>query len=369
MPATSDERTPLTFDRMGWSAERARGFAEHAAAGQVPGRVVSSGGTLTALTETGPSEVIVQRRAAREVTDSADLPTVGDWLALEPVSQRPRQGALRAVLPRSSAFIRNRLSDGSPQVLAANVDVAFLVSGLDLDLNLRRIERYLVLALDGGVRPIVVLNKVDVAIDLATAVTEVHAVAAGTRVIVASAVTGAGLDELRSLLAPGVTACLLGSSGVGKSSLTNRLLGEEVQVVRELRTDDSKGRHTTTRRALLGVPDGGLIIDTPGLRTVGVLDDATAISGVFDEIEALAVDCRFGDCAHETEPGCAVLAALEAGTLSQGRYLSHRKLEAERRSVEVRSDERTRRQADRQLGRFYRRTARTAMRYKRGEDA
>ena len=301
----------------------------------------------------GPTAVVVQRRFSREAVSSVDLPSVGDWLALEPVSDSPRQAALREVLPRGGTFVRQRLSDGQPQVLAANVDSAFLVSGLDHDLNLRRIERYLVLALDGGVTPVVVLNKVDIALDLARAVAEVHAIAAGTRVVVTSAVDGTGLEELRDFLEPGSTACLLGSSGVGKSTITNALLGDERQLTRTLREDDSKGRHTTTHRELFAVPGGGLLIDTPGLRTVGVLGESDAVQATFDEVESLARSCRFSDCRHETEPGCAVRAALQTGTLSADRLASHHKLEAERHSAELRADERARRAADRKLGRFF----------------
>jgi ribosome biogenesis GTPase len=260
---------------------------------------------------------------------------------------------VRAVLPRSGSFVRQRLSDGRPQVLAANVDTAFLVSGLDDDLNLRRIERYLVLAHDGGVTPVVVLNKVDVALDLERAVSEVHAVAAGTRVVVTSAIEGTGIDELRSFLERGSTACLLGSSGVGKSTITNALLGEERQVTKALREDDSKGRHTTSHRELFALPAGGLLIDTPGLRTVGVLGDSDSVQATFDEVESLARECRFNDCHHEGEPGCAVAAAIEAGTLPPDRLASHHKLEAERHSAEIRSDQRARREADRKLGKFF----------------
>ncbi len=310
----------------------------------------------------------MQRRFARGAASRVELPAVGDWLALEPIGDHPRQAAVREVLPRSGTFVRNRLSDGQPQVLAANVDTAFVVSGLDLDLNLRRIERYLVLSLDGGVTPVVVLNKADVAIDLDRAVAEVHHVAAGTRVIVTSALHGDGLEELRALLDPGTTACLLGSSGVGKSTLTNALLGEERQLVRALRVDDSKGRHTTTHREMFAVPDGGLLIDTPGLRTVGVLQDATGLDATFVEIGELARDCRFTDCGHQSEPDCAVRAALDSGTLSVDRYESHLKLEAERRSVELRADDRARRQAERERGRFYRRATRQSEQFKRGAD-
>ncbi len=350
---TNDVPGPLTFADLGWSADRALGFAPHTAAGLLPGRLVSSVGDGLAITEAGPTQLVVQRRFAREASSREDMPAVGDWLALEPVSESPRQAALREVLPRSSAFVRQRLSDGQPQVLAANVDTAFLVSGLDDDLNPRRIERYLVLALDGGVTPVVVLNKVDIALDLTRAVTEVHAVAAGTRVVVTSAIDGTGIDELRAYLDRGSTACLLGSSGVGKSTITNALLGDERQATKALREDDSKGRHTTSHRELFAVPGGGLLIDTPGLRTVGVLGDSDSVEATFDEVETLARQCRFSDCRHDGEPGCAIAAALATGDLSAERLASHHKLEAERHAAEVRADERARREADRKLGKFF----------------
>lgn len=359
--------TPPPFAALGWTANRARAFARQAAAGLVPGRVVSSAGTL-AVTGAGTTEVIIQRRFAREAAERTAYPAVGDWLALEVLEGDLSRMALREVLPRSGTFVRNRLSDGQPQVLAANVDVAFLVSGLDHDLNLRRLERYLVLARDGDVTPVVVLNKVDVALDLERAVSEVHAIAAGTRVVVTSAVEGTGLDELRTFLGTGQTACLLGSSGVGKSTITNALLGVQRQVVRELREDDSKGRHTTSHRELFALPDGGLLIDTPGLRTVGVMGDSDAVGATFDEIETLARACRFRDCRHDVEPGCAVRSALEAGTLSADRLASHHKLEAERQSVELRADIRARREADRQLGRFYKSAKKRARHHERDRD-
>ncbi len=352
--------TTPSFSDLGWTAARATAFAPHTSAGLVPGRVVSSSAGGTAMTEAGITDVVVQRRFSREVTSRVDLPAVGDWLALEPLSGDPRQAALREVLPRTGTFVRNRLSDGRPQILVANVDVAFLVSGLDHDLNPRRIERYLVLALDGGVTPVVVLNKVDLALDMQRAVAEVHAVAAGTRVVISSAFDGTGIDELRAYLEPGLTACLLGSSGVGKSAITNALLGESRQAVKALREDDSQGRHTTTHRELFAVPGGGLLIDTPGLRSVGVMGEAGSVQATFDEVETLARECRFSDCHHQSEPGCAVRGAIKAGTLSVDRLASHHKLEAERRSVELRADERARREADRQLGRFYKSAKKSA---------
>ena len=340
---------PTHLTGLGWSQER----VQQLGIGLVPGRVVNCGRAVLAATQHGLADVIVQRRFARETATSTEAPAVGDWLALEIVSEAPLLGALREVLPRTGTFLRQRPSDGQPQVLAANVDTAFLVSGLDHDLNVRRIERYLLLAIEANVTPVVVLNKVDIALDLTRAVADVHAIAAGTRVVVTSALDGTGIDELRTLLEPGSTACLLGSSGVGKSKLTNALLGEERQVTKALREDDSKGRHTTTHRELFAVPGGGLLIDTPGLRTVGVLGSEGALSATFDEVEAVARQCRFSDCRHETEPGCAVRAAIEAGTLAPERVASHHKLEAERHYAELRADERARREADRKLGRFF----------------
>jgi len=351
---------PVLLAELGWSESRAAAFAPHVLAGLVPGRVVSSGGATIAATRDGLVEVMLQRRFRREAGATTDLPAVGDWLALEPVSELPPRAALRAVLPRSGSFIRNRVTDDTGQVLAANVDLAFLVSGLDHDLNLRRLERYLVLAYDGGVTPVVVLNKSDIALDLEAAVTEVHGMAAGTRVVVTSAVSGEGIQELRAMLPAGTTGCLLGSSGVGKSSITNALLGEDRQAVRALREDDSKGRHTTTRRELFRVPGAGLLIDTPGLRTVGVLADEVGLAASFADVEALGRRCRFNDCRHEGEPGCAVQAAIDDGSLDAGRLASHHKLEAERRWLERRIDARARHAAERRFGRIVRDASKTA---------
>jgi ribosome biogenesis GTPase len=351
---------PVLLVELGWSDDRAAAFTPHALAGLLPGRVVSSGGATIAATRDGLFEVVLQRRFRREAGAATDLPAVGDWLALEPVSEVPPRAALRAVLPRAGTFIRNRLTEDTGQVLAANVDLAFLVSGLDHDLNLRRLERYLVLAYDGGVTPVVVLNKSDIALDLEAAVTEVHGMAAGTRVVVTSAVSGEGIQELRAMLPAGHTGCLLGSSGVGKSSISNAMLGEDRQAVRALREDDSKGRHTTTRRELFRVPGAGLLIDTPGLRTVGVLADEAGLAASFADVEALGRRCRFNDCRHEGEPGCAVQAAIDDGSLEAGRLASHHKLEAERRWLERRTDARARHAAERRFGRIVRDASKTA---------
>jgi len=272
-------------------------------------------------------------------------PAVGDWCALTP------DGDLRRVvslLPRHTCFARGKAAGArAAQVIAANLDLVFVVTGLDGDFSLRRIERYLTLARESGARPAVVLNKSDLCGDAEARRQEAEAVAPGVEVLLASARLDTGLDELRAALAPGRTGAFLGSSGVGKSTMINRLLGEERLATQEVRAFDDRGRHTTTHRELIPLPGGGAVIDTPGLREVGLLGDEAALAQVFEEVSAVAADCRFADCRHEGEPGCAVQVALERGELSQERVGSflHLRLElenAERRrsSYEQRSHER-----------------------------
>jgi ribosome biogenesis GTPase len=350
----------------GWTPEREAAFGDHAGAGLVPGRVISTGGVMRAATALGTVDVVVQRRFRRTATSAADLPAVGDWLALEPMDGTGlavRQAAVRSVLPRSSAFARGEATSGqhvAEQVVAANVDTAFLVSALTHDLNPRRIERYLLLTWASGSSPVVVLNKADIATDLPAAVAAVAAVAGDVPVHPVSAVTHDGLAGLSPYLGPGRTVCLLGSSGVGKSTLANALLGTERQLVRAERADDSRGRHTTTARELFPLPGGALLIDTPGLRSVGLWDDGKGLDQAFEDIATFAEGCRFSDCRHDSEPGCAVRAAIAAGELPQERLQSHRKLEKELRALDLRSDTAAGRAESRRLGRMYRSAGKTA---------
>ena len=357
---------PLTLVAFGWPPERAAAFTQHAAEGLVPGRVVSTGGVMRAATAHGMVDVVFQRRFKRAAVSAADLPAVGDWLALEPVISSgiaAQQAAVRSVLPRTSAFARGEATSGqhvAEQVVAANVDSAFLVSALTHDLNPRRIERYLLLAWASGAVPVVVLNKADIATDLAGAVAAVAAVAGDVPIHPVSAVTHDGLAGLAPYLAPGRTVCLLGSSGVGKSTLANALLGTARQLVKAERADDSRGRHTTTARELFPLPGGALLIDTPGLRSVGLWDDGKGLDQAFEDIATLAEACRFSDCHHGTEPGCAVLAAIAAGALTEERLGSHQKLEKELRALDLRSDPAAGRAENRRLGRMYRSAGKTA---------
>jgi ribosome biogenesis GTPase len=248
-----------------------------------------------------------------------------------------------AVLPRRTAFVRASVSPGVShgQVLATNVDLAVVVEGLHPEPDLGRIERFLALAWDSGAMPLVVLSKADLVPDAAEVAADVAAVAPGVDVLVVSAETGAGLDDVRGHVTHGRTLALLGPSGAGKSTLTNALAGVTVMPTRALRAD-GKGRHTTAHRELVVLPGGGLVIDTPGLRSVGLTDVSESLDLVFSDVDELAEQCRFADCVHETEPGCAVRDALESGELPERRWESYVKLQREARWMAMRHDARLR---------------------------
>ena len=257
---------------------------------------------------------------------------MGDWIALT-------GHAVDSVLPRRSAIVRNAAGRATRvQTLVANVDLAFVVTSLGPELETRRIERYLVTIWESGASPEIVLTKADRFEDRSDYVAEVEAAAIGVPVHVVSAKTGEGCDELRARIAPGVTAVLLGSSGVGKSTLVNRFAGSERMSTGEVRADDDEGRHTTSHRELILLPGGGIVIDTPGLRELQLAENAAGLDTAFADVEELASECRFNDCSHDGEPGCAVLAAVEAGTLAPERLESWRKLQRELHAIAVRKD-------------------------------
>jgi len=281
------------------------------------------------LGEAGQCTATVSGTMRAAVEARAQFPAVGDWVAVRP---KPDEDAaiIHALLPRKSRFSRKVAGvTTEEQVVAANVDTVFLVSGLDHDFNLRRIERYLTLAWNSGALPVIVLNKADVCDDLEGRLLAVETIAMGIEVLAVSAERGEGLDALRSHLGVGQTVAFLGSSGVGKSTLVNRLLGVDHMKTHAVREDDSRGRHTTTYRELMRVPDGGVVIDTPGMRELQLWADEESLQGAFADVEALAASCRFRDCSHDAEPGCAVRAALADGMLDAGRFQGYLKLKKE----------------------------------------
>jgi ribosome biogenesis GTPase len=321
---------------LGWNPDLAAQLEPH----QVPARVaVAHRGQFVVYAAHGELRVRLPGRLRWEGTEVG----VGDWVAVAD------DAVVQAVLPRRSAIVRTAAGLATTaQTLAANVDVAFVVSSLGPDLEPRRIERYLVSIWESGATPEIVLTKADRLEDPWPLVAEVEAVALGVPVHVVSSVTGQGVEALRARLAPGTTAVLLGSSGVGKSTLVNHWAGREAMATKETRADDDEGRHTTTHRELLLLPGGGMVIDTPGLRELQLWDVGEgALEETFSDVEELAGDCRFNDCSHTQEPGCAVLAAVESGELALDRLQSWRKLQRELRAIAMRHDIRLRKEEGR----------------------
>jgi ribosome biogenesis GTPase len=338
----------------GWDEEFARQFAPWAERGFAPARVVRQHRDLSTLAaEAGELAGEVSGRFRHGARGPADFPVVGDWAASRTIDGV--RVVIEAILPRRSAFTRKAAGEAvEAQVLAANVDTVFLVSGLDGDFNLRRIERYVATAWSSGARPVIVLNKADLRPDLEDVVAATAAVAPEVPIVTASALEEAGLAGLGAYLVPGRTFALLGSSGVGKSTMINRLLGEERYLTSEVSDAAAgRGRHTTTSRELVRLPGGALLIDTPGLRELQLWVGDEGLDRTFEEIDRLAARCRFPDCGHEREPGCAVRAAVEAGLIDRRRWESYLKLRREMRFLELKKDEKTRRQREKAVGREF----------------
>ncbi|MFD9721315.1 ribosome small subunit-dependent GTPase A [Streptomyces sp. NPDC059076] len=361
--STSDSIPSHSLAAFGWDEHWAAEFTPYRAQGLVPGRVVRvDRGHCDVITADG---VIRADTAFVTPHDPLRVICTGDWAAVDPGGD-PR--FVRTYLPRRTAFVRSTSSKRSEgQILAANVDHAVIAVSLAVELDLGRIERFLALAWESGAQPIVVLTKADLVPDatgLSYLVDDVQHTAPGVQVLPVSSHTGLGMDVLAAVVSSGTTV-LLGVSGAGKSTLANALTGEEVMEVQEARDVDGKGRHTTTTRNLLALPGGGVLIDTPGLRGVGLWDAGTGVGQVFSEIEELAEGCRFHDCAHESEPGCAVLAALADGSLGERRLESYRKLLRENQYIVAKTDARVRAEIRRDWRRKHA-EGRAAMEAKRG---
>jgi ribosome biogenesis GTPase / thiamine phosphate phosphatase len=309
---------------LGWDMTFEAKYEEAALPREVPARVLADFGADYQVHDGAGA----RRAVARHVD-----PTVGDWVGIE-------GDAIGSIVERRTVF--SRQSPGTEtkrQVLAANVDIAFVVAAAT-DINARRIERYLTIAWQSGAAPVVVLTKSDLAAAPDEMREDLEAVATGTPVVITSSVSGVGVVEIAQHLQPALTGVLLGPSGVGKSTLINRIVGEDVMRTRDIHASSGEGRHMTSHRQLIVLPGGGMIIDTPGLREAQLWDGEDALGGVFEDIEELALRCRFNDCTHMTEPGCAIKSAIAAGGLDRGRLESYRKLQRELRSIAARSDAR-----------------------------
>ncbi len=330
----------MTLGDLGWDDRFAAAFDALGDRGLIPARVgIEHNHFYRVLTSRGERMAQAAGRLRHRAAGQDDLPAVGDWVAVR-VGRHDETATIRAILPRRSSFSRKAAGDPTArQVVAANIDVVLVVAGLDGDFSARRIERYLVAAADSGARPVVVLNKADLEEQLALRVAEIHKAAPDVPIHPTCCKTGSGLEALAQYLEPGRTMALLGSSGVGKSTIINRLLGESRQKTQAVRSADSRGRHTTIHRELIAAPGGGIIIDTPGMRELQLWDSDRALEDAFAEIDALAADCRFRDCRHLQEPGCAVRAAVRAGTLPAIRLTHYLRLEDERALLDRRRDE------------------------------
>jgi ribosome biogenesis GTPase len=335
------ERQPDALEDFGWNSFFQEHFQTLRISGSVPARVISqSRDSFQVYCEYGELSARTSGKLRYRAGEEDLFPAVGDWVVVQPLVEE-QKGIIHAVLPRTSKFSRKVAGERTDeQVVSANIDTVFIVSGLDggRNFNLRRIERYLTLAWSSGANPVILLNKVDLCPDVATYIRRAEIIAPGVPVLPVSAKEKTGLDALKSRLTRGKTAAFLGSSGVGKSALINALLGVEKQETGEVRGDDRTGRHTTTRREMVLLPDGGIVIDTPGMREIQMWAGEEDLRGSFRDIEALAEQCRFRNCTHNTESGCAVKEAIERGDLDPARLRSYRKLQNELEYLALREE-------------------------------
>jgi ribosome biogenesis GTPase len=340
----------MSLEELGWNSFFAENFEKYRDKGWQAGRVAQEQKNLYWLfTEEGEVQALLSDKLFGSIYASAEMPAVGDWVLFrrEPDFDKV---FIEMVLLRQSKFSRkgkdtygrNFTKNGTSeeQIISANIDTVFLVVALDRDFNLRKLERYLTLIWDSGANPVIVLNKADQCDDIAGYLSEAESVVQGMPMHVVSALQNSGIDELRQYIKPGRTVTLAGSSGVGKSLIINRLLGEDKQYVSYVREGDKRGRHTTTSREMIILPEGGILIDNPGMRDIKLSVNEEVLDRTFSDIVELIPQCRFRNCQHETEPGCAIKAAIERGELTQERFESFLKLQREARFFEQRKKQR-----------------------------
>ncbi len=346
----------MDLNALGWNTFFQQSFLAYEKFSYLPARVAREHREQYLIyCEKGEFHARVSGRFLHLAQSRADFPCVGDWVAIE-TRDHNSPATIHAVLPRKSSFSRKAVLAGGPtygpgrseeQVLAANIDIVFLVCGLDADFNPRRIERYLASVWDGGARPVIILNKADLCSEVEHCLAEISDIAFGIPVHAVSASTETGMEPLAAYLTAGSTVAFLGSSGVGKSTLINALLGENRQATGSVREADGRGRHTTTYRELIFLSGGAMVIDTPGLRRFQSWAETEIIEKTFEDIESLAAQCRFRDCRHQDEPGCAVRQAIETGVMDMARFDNYRKLMKEQKYLEERKDDASRRQTQR----------------------
>jgi ribosome biogenesis GTPase / thiamine phosphate phosphatase len=334
----------MSLRELGWNPFFDGHFLDESMTGSVPARVSEeSKGFYRVLAEEREYLAQIAGRVRYRAEERSDFPAVGDWVVIVP---RPSEGraSIAAILPRRSILSRKVAGRAvEEQILATNLDTVFIVNSLNQEFKLRRIERYLATVWQSGAQPVVLLNKADLCTDGGTLLCEVESVAPGSPVHLLSATTGFGLDAVRQYLSEGQTAAFIGSSGVGKSTIINALRGEALQRIQSIRPGDDRGRHATTSRQMIVLPEGGVVVDTPGMRELQLWESGSGISQAFEDLEALAQGCRFRDCRHRGEPGCAIPQALEDGTLLPERLENYRKMQAEQRFLETKTDPAARR--------------------------
>lgn len=332
----------MDMKELGWNEFFEKNFEPYKDKGLSAGRIIREHRHIyTVCCEHGHLTAELAGKIDHDAQSPADYPAVGDWVAIKVIEQE-NKAVIRAILPRKSKFTRKVAGrDLKEQVVAVNIDTVFLVSSLDMEFNLRRIERYLVLAWDSNAKPVIILNKIDLCHDVDRYISEIKFVAPDVPIHPVSATEKLGLEALYEYLGSGKTVSLLGSSGVGKSTIINSILGLEQQETAPVRAEDSKGRHITTHRELILLPEGGAVIDNPGMRELHLWADAGSISRAFDDVEQIAAMCKFRDCLHDSEPECAVRQAIEDGKIPAERVANFRKLKAELRLLETRQEQNT----------------------------